>query len=66
MIYIYIYKKQLNPRHEKNKGMHRIRKVDEKSCVTPVGTSNKTDVQNKWHENTATHTGYLQFTEKTV
>ena len=27
-------KKQLNPPREKNKGMHRIRKVDEKSCET--------------------------------
>ena len=35
--------------------MHRRRKVDEKSCVTPAGTSNELDVQNKWEENT-THT----------
>ena len=26
--------------------------VDEKSCVTPVGTSNEPDVQNEWEENT--------------
>ena len=36
-------------------------KVDEKSCVTssscvtPAGTSNELDVQNKWEENTHTH-----------
>ena len=34
--------------------MHRRRKVDEKSCVTPTGTSNELDVQNKWEENTHT------------
>ena len=33
-------------------GTHRRRKVDEKSCVTPAGTSNKLDVQNEWEENT--------------
>ena len=37
--------------------MHRRRrKVDKKSWVTPVGTSNELDVQNKWEENTLTHT----------
>ena len=36
--------------------MHRRRKVDEKSCVTPAGTSNDLDVQNKWEENTLSHT----------
>ena len=30
----------------------RERKVDEKSCVTPAGTSNELDVQNEWEENT--------------
>ena len=30
--------------------------VDEKSCVTPAGTSNELDVQNEWEENTHTHT----------
>ena len=25
-------------------------------CVTPVGTSNELDVQNKWEENTGIHT----------
>ena len=45
-------KERLNPSREKNKGMHRRRKVDEKSCVasscvTPAGTSNELDVQNK-------------------
>ena len=25
------------------------------SCVTPAGTSNELDVQNKWEENTYTH-----------
>ena len=28
------------------------KKVDEKSCVTPAGTSNEFDVQNEWEENT--------------
>ena len=45
-------KERLNPSREKNKGTHHRRKVDEKSCVTPAGTSNKFDVQNKWEENT--------------
>ena len=44
-------KERLNSSREKNKGMHRRRKVDEKSCVTPAGTSNELDVQNKWEEN---------------
>ena len=35
--------------------MHRRRKVDEKSRVTPAGTSKELDVQNKWEENTNTH-----------
>ena len=32
------------------------------SCVTPAGTSNKLDVQNKWEENTQhkTHTGQAE------
>ena len=33
-------------------GTHRRRKVDEKSCATPAGTSNELDVQNEWEENT--------------
>ena len=33
--------------------MHRRKKVDEKSGVTPAGgTSNELDVQNEWEENT--------------
>ena len=36
--------------------MHRKRKVDKKSCVTPAGISNELDVQNKWEENTHTNT----------
>ena len=36
-------------------GTHRRKKVDEKSCVTPAGTSNELDVQNEWEENTHTH-----------
>ena len=36
--------------------MHRRKRVDEKSCVTPASTSNELDVQNKWEENTHTHT----------
>ena len=47
-------KERLNPSREKNIGMHRRRKVDEKFCVTPAGTSNELDVQNKWDENTHT------------
>ena len=35
------------------------KKVDEKSCVTPAGTSNELDVQNEWEENTHTHTRSL-------
>ena len=35
--------------------MHRRRKVGEKSGVSPAGTSNKLDVQNKEEENTHTH-----------
>ena len=31
---------------------HRRKKVDEKSCMTPAGTSNELDVQNGWEENT--------------
>ena len=50
-------KEWLNPSREKNKGTHRRKKVDEKSCVTfllcdPAGTSNELDVQNEWEENT--------------
>ena len=44
---------------EKKLGTHRRRKVDKNpvwpsSCVTPAGTSNELDVQNKWEENTHT------------
>ena len=49
-------KERLNPSREKNKGTHRRKKVDEKSCVTPAGTSNELDVQNEWEANTHTHT----------
>ena len=49
-------KEWLNPSREKNEGTHRRKKVDEKSCVTPAGTSNELDVQNEWEENTHTHT----------
>ena len=53
-------KEQLNPSREKNKSTYRRRKVDEKSCSTPAGTSNEFDVQNKWEENTHTqHISYL-------
>ena len=45
-------KERLNLSCEKNKGTHRRRKVDEKSCVTPAGTSNEFDIQNKLEENT--------------
>ena len=31
--------------------MHCRRKANEKSSVTPAGTSNELDVQNKWEEN---------------
>ena len=34
--------------------MHRIRKADEKSFVTPAGTSNELEVQDKWEESTHT------------
>ena len=50
-------KERLNPSHEKNKGMHRRRKADEKLCVTFLlcdpGWYIQLDVQNKWEE---THT----------
>ena len=37
--------------------------MDEKSCVTPAGTSNKPDVQNKWEEtNTHAKSELLQYT----
>ena len=41
---------------EKLRRTHRRKKVNEKSCVTPAGTSNELDVQNEWEENTHTHT----------
>ena len=55
-------KKLLNHSRDKNKGMHRRRKMEDKSrvwpssCVTPAGTSNEHDVQNKWEEKTHTNT----------
>ena len=54
-------KELLNPSHKKNKGMHRRRNVDDKSCVTQAGTSNELDVQNKWEENTHTHRWRIYF-----
>ena len=48
-------KERLNPSREKNKGTHRRSKVVAKSCVTPAGSSNEFDVQNKWEEKTHTH-----------
>ena len=50
----------LNPSRDKNEGKHRRRKVDEKLCVTfPLcdlsWCIHKSDVQNKWDDNT-THT----------
>ena len=53
-------KERLNPSREENKGKHRRRKV-EKSCVTfllcgPGWHVHKPDVQNKWDDNTHTHT----------
>ena len=47
---------RLSSSREKNKGTYRRRNMDEKSCVTPAGTSNEFDVQNKWGKNTDTHT----------
>ena len=32
--------------------------------MTPAGTSNEFDVQNKWEENTHTHTSHSPFEEK--
>ena len=52
-------KERLNPSREKNKGMQRRRKVDEKFCVTSAGTSNENDVQNKWEENI--HTSSINY-----
>ena len=49
----------LNPSREKNEDTHRRKKVDEKSCVTPAGTSNELDVQNEWEENTHTPLGRI-------
>ena len=45
-------KERLNPSREKNEGMRRRRKADEKSCMTFLCdpgwyTSNELDVQNK-------------------
>ena len=57
-------KERLNPPREKNKSKHRRRKVDKKSCVTfllcdPDWFVHKPDVQNKWEENTRTHTEHI-------
>ena len=58
-------KERLNPSREKKNGMHRRRKVDEKSCVAfllcvaPAGTSNELAVQKKMEEDTHTHTLYM-------
>ena len=49
-----------SPSREKNEGTYGRKKVDEKSCVTPAGTSNELDVQNEWEENTHTHTKILK------
>ena len=54
-------KERLNPSREKNEGKHRRRKVDEKSCVTFLLCDSgwyvpKPDVQNKWKDNSHTHT----------
>ena len=51
-VYVLIHT-EYNNNNLQNKGTHR-RKVDEKSCVTPAGTSNELDVQNGWEENTHT------------
>ena len=57
---------RLNSSREKNQGKHRRRKVDEKTCVAPAGTSNNPDVQNKWEENTHnTHTHTHRMTRMT-
>ena len=53
-------KERLNPSREKNEGNHRRRKV-EKSCLTillcdPGWYVHKADIQNKWDDNTHTHT----------
>ena len=51
-------KERLNPSREKNKGVHRRRKVDEKSCVTPAGTS--TSLTSRiYGMKTHTHTTYI-------
>ena len=55
-----------NSSREKNKGMHRRRKVDEKSCVIfrlcdpPAGTSNELDVQKNGKKTQKTHTHTLE------
>ena len=46
---------KIRPHGRRGKGMaESFSKVDEKSCVTPAGTSNELDVQNEWEENTNT------------
>ena len=55
-------KQWLNPSRDKDKGTHRRRKVDEKSCVTfllcdPGRYVQRSYVQNKWEE---THTHKTQ------
>ena len=59
----------MNPSREKNKGMYRRRKVDEKSSVAfllcdPGWYVHKPDVQNKKDdktENTHTHTRHISY-----
>ena len=51
-----------------NEGTHRRRKVDEKSCVTPAGTSNELDVQSRMNgkKTCILCTGLLQYYYKIV
>ena len=54
-------KGRLNPSRDKSQGKHRRSKVGEKSCVTfilcdPGWYVHKSDVQNKWDDNTQKHT----------
>ena len=54
-------KEWLNPFREK-KLRRAPQKGDEKSCVTPAGTSNELDVQNEWEKNTHTQTHRIKIT----
>ena len=54
-------KGRLNPSRDKSQGKHRRRKVGEKSCATfllcdPGWYVHKSDIQNKWDDNTLKHT----------